>query len=185
MVNIYAIIKNDEVINRIVASTEFVEAYCLEIGASYSTFPGAQIGKVRDANGNWNDKPEAAKARAHGRLDMEFHPRYTKGFPAVDKAGNDVIIPIRSEADQLNINSVADAGVRKAKRDAAAVVKFRTEDGEVRTFDAAAFEQISLDMFDEKQAILHAYWAKQKEIEQLANDSDAYDNYDATTGWPV
>lgn len=47
MVNKYSIIKDNKVINRIVADSEFVVVYCNEIGASYSTFPGAVIGAER------------------------------------------------------------------------------------------------------------------------------------------
>lgn len=56
MVTSYAIIKDNKVINRIVADTEFVAAYCLEIGASYSTFEGARVGRIH-VNGEWTDAP--------------------------------------------------------------------------------------------------------------------------------
>lgn len=43
----YAIIKDNKVINRIVADPEFITAYCLEIGASFSTHPTAVVGAER------------------------------------------------------------------------------------------------------------------------------------------
>lgn len=124
-----------------------------------------------------------AKESALKRLDEEFQRRFAAPFQTVDKQG----VPVGIEMNMAEVNSAADYATRKNRKTPGAVVTYRGTDKQVHDFDAAAFEDMAMQMYEAKQAIERAYWAKREEVEAMAATVENrawFEAFDVTTGWP-